>query len=81
MFSARLIPVTQPTAWRSSGTMPTPAAVISFGDCCVRSRVRRERIVLRSAGIIPASTAVEFALAIAFDAGNADDLAAIDRQA
>ena len=75
MFSATLISTTQPTAWRSSGTTPMPAAVISFG------------LQVRGLGVAEKDPAFgrrqhagqhrgEFALPVAFDAGDADDLAA-----
>ena len=61
--------------------MPTPAAVISFGASPVQFFVAEMKPSLALGAIMPASTAVEFALAVALDAGDADDLAAIDRSA
>ena len=74
------MPVTQPTAWRSSGTMPTPAAVTRAAPRAVSSVAADDRSAPRSAASCPASTAAEFALAVALDAGQADDLAAVDAE-
>ena len=69
--------VTQATAWRSSGTMPTPAAVTAAAPACGEIGAADIEAALgrpQQAGQHHA----ELALAVALDAGQADDLAAAD---
>ena len=82
-FSATVKSSTQPESWRSSGITATPAAAIAPGLARSRSRGRRPRRGRRRARRRLDSTSPRHALAVALDAGEADDLAAgdVDREA